>query len=458
MDEYWDTTSQKELEDLRKSLLAGYGTSPTDQTGGGALRLESLQGTLKSLTFKEKSAKLWQLIGKKKAFSTIEEYDQVVEPGDAGFYAEGGLPAEHDPIIRREFEKIKFLGSVGKVAFVLNEARTIVRAEATQVQMRTLGIIRRLNKALYFGSESSIPLEFNGLWYAVQNRAKFPTQNVINKAGKRLSVSDINTGCQIIADNYGAASHLLMSNEALTNYAEELLTNSRFIVNAQTITQVPGAIKPTRFQVPNGDGDIINDVFLKTNDPGISSMQPDGTVIKREGYAPSAATSDKAPATPGAVASAGGTGGSISAGTYDYKVTAVNNYGESAAVDVADVAVQAGEKVTFTITEGGGAYAASAYNVYRAADGGTPQYLMTVAAGDACVDDGSNVPGTTTAFLIDMDSDQVLAYHQLLPFFKLPLAIIDDSKRWLQKLYGALLVYNPNKIVVFKNVGSTANS
>ena len=59
-------------------------------------------------------------------------------------------------------------------------------------------------------------------------------------------------------------------------------------------------------------------------------------------------------------------------------------------------------------------------------------------------------------FMVEWDTENVLAYHQLLDAALFPLGSIADAIRWLQRLYGALLVYSPNRIVVYQNVGATA--
>jgi hypothetical protein len=57
------------------------------------------------------------------------------------------------------------------------------------------------------------------------------------------------------------------------------------------------------------------------------------------------------------------------------------------------------------------------------------------------------------AFLIDMDAENVLRFKQLAPLMKLPLARISASERFMILLYGMLQVYNPRRVVVFKNIG-----
>jgi hypothetical protein len=39
-----------------------------------------------------------------------------------------------------------------------------------------------------------------------------------------------------------------------------------------------------------------------------------------------------------------------------------------------------------------------------------------------------------------------------------PLGSVADAVRWIQRLYGTLIVYNPKKVVAFMNVGDESNS
>ena len=85
-----------DVEQLNKALEAGagYAGAPTALTGGGALQVESLDASLKSVTYARKDIKLWSMIAKDQAYNTIEEYNRTNAYGDQGngFIAEGDLP------------------------------------------------------------------------------------------------------------------------------------------------------------------------------------------------------------------------------------------------------------------------------------------------------------------------------------------------------------------------------
>ena len=58
-----------DLDELSKALEAGY--QVVNQTGGSALRVESLEASLKVVTFTSSHIKLWKKIPKSPAFSTV---------------------------------------------------------------------------------------------------------------------------------------------------------------------------------------------------------------------------------------------------------------------------------------------------------------------------------------------------------------------------------------------------
>jgi hypothetical protein len=99
------------LEDLNKAISTGYDIS--SQTGGAALRPQSLESTLKVLTFHDQHVKLWKKINKIPAYSTAEEYNRLTEYGEnsGGFFQEGGLPREEDTEYSRQVALVKFLGT-----------------------------------------------------------------------------------------------------------------------------------------------------------------------------------------------------------------------------------------------------------------------------------------------------------------------------------------------------------
>ena len=99
-----------QVEDINKALSAGY-QSP-GQFGGAALRMESLEATLRIVTFTQANIKLWRALPKLPAFSTVEEYTiQSSYGADSGIFTrEGELPQASDATYERKVAQVKFMG------------------------------------------------------------------------------------------------------------------------------------------------------------------------------------------------------------------------------------------------------------------------------------------------------------------------------------------------------------
>ena len=107
--------SPEEVEALNKAITAGYGGAgkPTDLTYGGVLQAESLESTLKSVTFDMKNLKFWPAVSVDKAYNLFEQYNRLVGYGsDASPYmGEGGAPQEEDSTYIRDGQRIVFFGT-----------------------------------------------------------------------------------------------------------------------------------------------------------------------------------------------------------------------------------------------------------------------------------------------------------------------------------------------------------
>lgn len=467
MDEFanvsFGTDSRSDLEALRKSLEVGYSTDSANKTGYGATRLESLDQTLKILVQEENTNKFWKALTKSKAESTVEEFTSVNELGDANFYSEGGIPEEYDEDIRREFELVKFIGTKGKIP---NPA-TVVKSQVNNLEVlnknKTRAIIRRLNEKCFFGNAENIPVEFNGVLSQFYKRVKRPSENVIDLKGKRITLEMLNQAGRIIEDNYGNPENIKawMSNVAFTDHVDGLLEEKRLMlggnVDIQAIT-----VSARNFKLANGSGGIETDIMLKKKgETHLNDLHPKLNSNKTA----LASTSEKCPATLN-----GGTftctpeddaASTLPAGVYDYVAVPVNKYGAGVGFEVKNVTVTAGKKVTFAISDNGSSpsQVATAFEIYRKPNDVTAltayRYLTTFKASASVMkDDGEHIPGTSYCFVFDWDAEQVVDFKQLLPLVRMPLAVVEDSQQFLYKLYGTPIVFNPNKIVVLKNVGN----
>ncbi len=470
--------AQNPLAELRKALEAGYGTGPDTQTGGGALRIESLEPNLKNLTYTEESTTLINdlLKDKKKAESTVEEYSTVDGIGEAFTFGEGGLPASEDDYYSRRYELIKYVGSVGQVSNPMLAVRPLAPAREREIRSKMLAIKRKLDILSYFGDKTLVSTEYNGLLSAViQAGLSESTGHIQDLRGYQPRLEDFNQGIQVLENITGFTGNVrcYLSPFAKNQYKATLLKDKRYVVGGGIKSERDAEIEGLKANLiihDDGEAPIRKDIFL--NPRKYPRRNRDNNAFVALGSTP--------PAVPTITPSVGGetpvintepvsdASSRLDGGVYDWCIVAVNRFGHKSTpsedAHIQNITVEDGEKMKFTVVDGGSGsgLTATAFEVYRRLHTDSSptayRYLFTAPAGSAFYDDGTYIPDTGYMFLVDWDTDQVLAYHQLLDAALFPLGPTADAIRWIQRVYGALLVYNPKKIVVLRNVGSIVRS
>ena len=165
-------SSNQELGDLQKALeagmLTGQATTNSTSASGGPLKVESLEKTLKVVTFQDKNIAAWKLIPKDKAFNTVEEFNQVSSYGseeNSAFLIEGELPGEEDSTYTRRAQLVKFMGVTRSVSHVMTLVNTNVANIVDQYSREgTLSILQRLDRSMFFADARLDPQQFNGLF------------------------------------------------------------------------------------------------------------------------------------------------------------------------------------------------------------------------------------------------------------------------------------------------------
>lgn len=445
-----------EVADLHKALSAG---NDVNDPGVGAgvgfpLRTESLEATLKNLTYEMDEIKLFKSIAKVPASNTVEEFNRLLSYGEGGatsfnqgFFGEGSLPEEQDSTYERVTVLMKFLGVVGRVTHVAN----IIRAAhgsviALETMNKTMELLRNLENALFFGDSSLIPEQWDGLERLITVGAP---DNVIDLRGGPLTEEALNDMLLIIRNNFGMATDGYFGTGPFADLAKQVYDRQRF-----SYAPAPGVLGATvtAFQGQHGRINLHDHVFIT---PGQLARAGGLGKADRRPLAPSITVAPAAGADPASQF------GTPDAGTYFYQVVAGNRYGLSAPVNSASVAVVAGDQVTFTVQDGG--QDTTFYEIYRTDPGaavGTARLMARVArtgATQVITDNNDDIPGTSKGFVL-MQNQRSFSWAQLLPMTRIPLAAIDTSIRWAQVIYGAIKMYTPAKNVVVKNIGRAPGS
>ena len=258
--------SATEIADLHKALSAGNDiNNPGTAAGEGfPLRTESLEATLKNLTYEMDEIKLFKSIPKVPASNTVEEFNRLVSYGEGGarsfnqgFFSEGGLPDEQDSTYERVTVLIKFLGITGRVTHVANTIRAAHgNVIALETMNKTMELLRNLENALFFGDSDLIPEQWDGLYKLIEDGAP---DNVIDLRGGVLTEDALNDMLLTIRDNYGQATDAYFGTGPYADLAKQVYDRQRF-----AYAPAPGTLGTTitAFQGQHGKINLHDHVFI----------------------------------------------------------------------------------------------------------------------------------------------------------------------------------------------------
>ena len=454
-----------DVDALNKALVAGNainnpGTAPGE---GFPLRVESLDQTLFTTTYRATDIKFWRSLYKDAAYNTVEEFNRLEEygSGDSIFIGEGELPTEDDSTYSRQYTQIKFMGTTRRVTHVLSTVRTAHGdAVARETVNGTLFLLRQMERTLFNGDENLIDIQFDGIETLLvkafnistaedQQYLGYEDENVIDLRGEPMSedvITDL-TERLVAEPNYGMPSDLWSSTGPVKDLSKILYPKERYDLPAPRDGRAGIAINS--IVTPFGDISLNPDIFFP------DSKTP-GNAIGKASLRPGAPTINTL-SSPTYAGSNTTYWGADDAGAYWYKVVAGSRFGRSVAANAAaTIDVSAGDQVNIPVVDNGPD--TSYYEVYRSDKDGALTTARSVfrvkrtAPAQTIVDLNRFLPNTSKAYLLSQQAD-VFKWKQLAPFLKIPLATIDTSIRWMMIIYGALQLMKPRYNGIFINVG-----
>jgi len=459
------TAPATDVQELAKALEAGY--QLTNQTGGSALRVESLEASLKVVTWTNHHIKFWKKIPKSPAYSTVEEYNQLVSygPTSFAFTQEGELPPSTDTAYARRTQLVKFMGTSREVthpATLVHPAHGDVIA--LENQNGILWLLERVEAAL-FSADSSLAFDGEAEQWDGLDALIDPT-SFTDLQGQPLQEADVEEASNAIIEAYGYPTDLFLGTRVLSDLVKTMYPRER--------VQLPA---PTNGQV----GQAINTMATQA---GVIEFNPD-IFIRRLPSPPAGPTHANAPATPQIITTGlAGVDGDFNKGApagtneYAYVSTACNRFGESAFSPVmaanqsiSQVNKDAGNHITVTLTNAAvvGSFPAEYIRVYRtvamasaaAVPTGAASYslvaqlaVLTQAGGGVTTFTDVNflIPFTNIAYMGEL-TPQVITFRQLAPMMRLDLAVLAPAYRWMILLYGTPLLFAPLKWRRMINIG-----
>jgi hypothetical protein len=462
--------SQGDVDNLNKAITAGYGGAgkPTDLTYGGVLQAESLEATLKSVTFDMKNLKMWPAISVDKAYNLFEQYNRLISYGSdsAPYIGEGGAPIEEDSTYVRDGQKIVFFGTRRKVSHQMTLVRTTVGdIVAQQAKEGTMHLLKNVEREMYWGhghflgrldgsntgSPADLPQNSIAMSGVLQQLKKGDSDVLMRSGdfegygdaqsisqdlgGNVIAQDDIERLAVIALENFGSPHELHIEPAALSAFVKQFYPQFR---------SAPGLSGQT----------VGYDVSKMTTTAGAIDFKPNLFLRPRAG-ARLLSVSSLAPAGSFTATGASSAGAGYAAGTYQLKVTAVNDAGES--IPVQSAAVVLGGTANITITIASAPAGVKYWKAYLSAAGGavgSEKFVGNFAnAGNTTyVLAGKKQAGLGEAFLLDM-SAECMKFKQLAPLSKINFAIVTTALEFAIVMYGALFVYTPRFNCLFENVG-----
>lgn len=455
------------VAELQKALTAGYGSDVATLTGGGALRIQSLEATMLATIQENKHFRLFNALQKSNATATVDEWTE--HSGVGGFLGgstntETGAIAQATGAYKRRVGLVKYMMTMRQVSFVASLQNALVDAEAAEYQAGSLQLLTDAEYLSFEGDSTVVPTEFDGIEYQVANFGD--PEAVIDVGAQPLdNIKPVNQGASLISryGNFGVPTDLFTSQlvqSDLDNYLDPAFR--------VPLTSVPGGGiqigSPVR-GLRTSWGDIGNhaDVFIRDAD-----LKMPFSVVSGGQFAAAALALNANQQPAGVAYAVGAQAGSkfvtAQGGNYYYAVAGVSASGESEPLVGAQQAVAAGQGVTITITHSTGG-AETGYAVYRSRLNGTnaPNDLRLVkriprnanlTATTVFIDINTDIPGTTKAYMLNMTPGaKAITWRQFLPMMKFPLYPTNSAIiPWAQLLFGFLRLGKARHHVVFKNI------
>ncbi len=452
----FENMNQRDIENLYKSLstnnfgqIGGNGR----HSGGSALIPQSLEKTLKTITFKESHLKLWKEIPKVKAYSTVEEHNIVDNYGEdlSGFQQEGIAGIDTTANYSRDFVKVKCMTTTRSVTDLINRlVRTTENPEALETKNGIMHLLGQAEKALFYGDSTLAPggeegTEWDGLL------KKTYEGNNIDLRGEDLTDKNLNRASEIILNNYGIATTAYMPTDVASRFSENYYPDQRKLMNDRAEELVGGTVL-TKFNTVGGTIGLKPDVFMRR---GLIALNPNDIAYGQEAPTPPTLSVD----TDTTVLDA-----KFTPGEYKYAVVAMSNKGKSVPVELAtpvvvtDSTATAGVKLTIT-NSASQTFPPDYFVIYRT-EANKNQFYEIARIGaksrnkseeTVFVDVNDVLPNTAQMIVGDFTQDS-LALKELAPMFKLDYAMTAPVKRFGLFYYATPVIYAPKKFVVIKNI------
>lgn len=451
--------AMNDVAELRKSLEAGYGTDVASLTGGGALRIQSLEKTLMSTIQENKHFALFNALAKSNATATVDEWTE--QSGVGGFLggstnSETGNIAAATGSYARRTGQVKYLMTRREVSFVATLQNAIVEAEAIEQQNGALQLLTDAEFLAFEGDSTVVPTEFDGIKALITGLGS--SDHVLDAQASTLaSINLVNTAAKTITGygNFGTPTHLFMSQAVQADFDNGLDPAFRVPLNDVPNGGLMLGSPVVGIRTSWGNIATVPDVFIRDEAQQKAFEIDFASVAAANNFAPQIVTVNASSDD----ASSQFT--SARAGNYYWYVTGVNAKGQSVGVKSSQTAVNAGKKAVLTITASTTGEE-TGYAIYRSRQNGTNATsdfrlmarIPKAGATTTYTDLNREIPGTSTAYILNMaPGAKAIDWRQFLPMLKFPLyPTVSATVPWAQLLFGFLRIAKRKHHVIVKNI------
>ena len=459
-----------DVEGLRKALEAGYGTDVATLTGGGALRIQSLDHVMQSTIQENKHFRLFNRLPKPKAGATVDEW---TEQNAIGGWLGGSTNTEIGNILNstgsynRRVGMVKYLMTMRQVSFVQTLQDAIAESEAVEYNNGALQLLTDAEYLSFEGNSAVVATEFDGIYtqlVAGISSGVIDAGHVVDAQGGALNnMIPINSAAAEIAGygNFGTPTDIFVSQLTQADFDSGL--DPAFRVPLPDVANGGISLGSPVKGIRTSWGDIANqpDVFVRDEAMQmpfevVSNSQFSALAGANNSYQPISVT----PGSPGI--NAASMFQAQHAGLYYYGVAGTANTGDSQVVVTSQVNIAAGDNVVLTIVPSSGG-AETGYTIFRGRKNGTSgvsdlRFMTRVpkasTGNTTYTDNNTDMPGTTKAFILNLlPSATAITWRQLLPMIKFPLYPTQNAiVPWAQLLFGYLRISKRRHHVVIKNI------
>lgn len=451
---------------LRKALESGYAI--VNQTGGAALRAQSLEGSLKVTTWTARHLVIMKMLERTPAFSTVEEWTEWSSHGaqTGGFVRENDLPTSSVGSYVRRTVFMKYAATTREISHVM---ATIHPAHGDNIALETragiLWLLERMEDACYHGDSALAAASAEGESYDGLDNLIDPT-SVIDMEDQPLTQPDIEDAASTLFIEKAYPNSLLCSINQRRDLIKGYFPQGRIPLPMPAEGRVGMRIRSVETGV--GDIDLYPSIFLQDHpSPSSSASHPNAPN-------PPASMTGALNATGNGDFEKGELAGD--GNHYSYYAAFGNRFGVSAAtlitasVQIAAANRAAGDQIDLTVVNPAaiGTFPPEYVVLYRTkvrSASGQPAGLALysrvlrvpvdsqLSGGTTVVSDVNLImPFTGIAYLGQWDPE-VITFRELLPMFRLDLGVQALAYRWIVAQYGAPVLFGGKKFLRFINVG-----